>query len=357
VVNKKLVVFDIETDGLLDEVSKIHVLSYQFYKSDEIKSLYNYEEIKKFIQREDIILVGHNIIQYDLPVIKKLLGVEPKNIPVDTLMLSRYLMSHKHGYKHNLEAYGQRFNVPKIQVDDWDTDNIELYTKRCERDVEINTKLLSVQLKFLTLLYDNNKEHINKVFEYFYWKAYHLYINSITGIFLNKRKALEYYHKIQYILAQKTELLVRHMPKKFAGIERKKPAKMYKKDGKLSKIGEDWLKYLKENNLPENTEVVYKKPNPGSHVQIKQWLEELGWIPDTFKENDKGELIPQINLPFGQGLTESVKILMDKYPFLKHLDNYYKIKHRLGVLKGFLEKEKNGKLYMEYGISCSNPQS
>lgn len=340
-MNKKYIIFDIETDGL--NATEIHVLSY--IEDNKIKSLYDYENIKEFIEREDIILVGHNIISYDLPVLKKLLNLEPKNTPIDTLTLSKYLLSYRKGMKHGLEYYGKYFNIPKIKVDKWDTDDIELYTKRCERDVEINYKLWKSQLALLKKLYPN-PDHLNYVFEYFYYKSLHLSINEKTGIFLDKYNAVKYYHLANFLLAKKEAQLLKFMPKDLGKIEQKRPLKMYKKDGSVSAIGLKWIKKLQDLNLPEDTEIIYERPNPGSHKQVKEWLNRLGWKPDIFKENDKGELIPQINKPFGQGLADSIIDMFDNFPYLKHLDSYYKIRHRSGILKSFIEHEKDGKIYM-----------
>ena len=66
------VIFDIETDGLLDEVSKIHCLSYTDVVSGESSTITDYNEMIDFLDACDTI-IGHNIIRYDIPVIKKIL--------------------------------------------------------------------------------------------------------------------------------------------------------------------------------------------------------------------------------------------------------------------------------------------
>ena len=132
------IVFDVESDGLLEDATKIYVLSYLVVGEDSVKSLYTREDIESFITNPNIVLIGHNIIDYDIPLLKKLYNIEPINKPIDTLMLSKYLLSYRKNFKHGLEAYGERFKIPKVKVSDWKEGSIELYTKRCERDVEIN---------------------------------------------------------------------------------------------------------------------------------------------------------------------------------------------------------------------------
>ena len=83
-------IFDIETDGLIDEVTKIHCLSYQkVTKSGIISgSITKPEEMVTFLQNQKV-LIGHNIICYDIPVLKKLLKISLNNINIiDTLALS-----------------------------------------------------------------------------------------------------------------------------------------------------------------------------------------------------------------------------------------------------------------------------
>ena len=152
-------VFDIETDGLLDNVTKIHCLSYQKFNNGtliEKNSLTNYENIKNFVQTQSI-LVGHNIIRYDLPVLKKLLSiVVPKETKIiDTLGLSWYLYSSydipKKGKKvsHGLETWGEILGVAKPKINDWSNLFIEEYINRCSEDVEINQLLFHKEFLLL----------------------------------------------------------------------------------------------------------------------------------------------------------------------------------------------------------------
>ena len=82
-------VFDIETDGL--DASKIHCIV-AIDEKDCVHAFDNkqIDEGIKFLQKADK-LIGHNIIEFDIPVIKKLKGIDLYNINkvVDTLVLSR----------------------------------------------------------------------------------------------------------------------------------------------------------------------------------------------------------------------------------------------------------------------------
>ena len=62
-------VFDIETDGLLDELTKIHVLSWS-NDMGEVKHTHDYDEMRYVLLNSET-LVGHNIIRFDIPAIER----------------------------------------------------------------------------------------------------------------------------------------------------------------------------------------------------------------------------------------------------------------------------------------------
>jgi DNA polymerase III epsilon subunit-like protein len=63
-------IFDIETDGFLDVCTKIHCLVLKDVDTNKFLSLSVDEALDKLSKAKEII--GHNIIKFDLPVIKKL---------------------------------------------------------------------------------------------------------------------------------------------------------------------------------------------------------------------------------------------------------------------------------------------
>lgn len=142
------VIWDLESNGLLDEVTKIWCLSYRYVEDPtEVITLTNYDNITKFIvegPREGSVLIGHNIIGYDLKVVKKLLGVEISCKIIDTLPLSWYLNHER--VIHGLDSYGEEFGVPKPKIDDWENQTLDDYIHRCEEDTLINLHLW-LQLK------------------------------------------------------------------------------------------------------------------------------------------------------------------------------------------------------------------
>ncbi len=91
-------------------------------------------------------LIGHNIIGYDLPVLRKLYDLDFSGTVIDTLILSRlsspdrqrpFDYAGKAG-PHSMEVWGHRLGLPeKIQHEDWSQYSEEMMN-RCKRDVQTN---------------------------------------------------------------------------------------------------------------------------------------------------------------------------------------------------------------------------
>lgn len=344
----KYIVFDIETDGLYDNVTKMHCFCYRIYEGPtllESGTIVDPEELRRFLDYNvQTPLVGHNIIKYDVPVLEFLFGLEIKNECIDTLGLSWYLYPHGSKFKHGLEAWGERLGFAKPAVEDWENADLSVYIHRCESDVEINSRLFHKQADYLVQIYEGIDAARNLI-KYISFKMDCLKDHEMTKIPLDIRLAEESKHNLEFDVQDKIDNLGVKMPKVLV---KSPPKVMYKKDGTLSKRGEEWLELLKEKDLPEDSDGIYENGNPGSSQQLKDWLFELGWQPQTFKQSKAtGEEIPQVSLPFGQGLCDSVKDLFDDYPYLKDLEGLSVAKHRLGLFKSYLKnKDDNGMIYM-----------
>lgn len=131
-------IFDIEADGLLDTITKIHCVSYRRVDNERYGTLYSKTEIENFFW-EPHIFVGHYITGYDWKALEKIYGIERPKLYVDTLGLAWYLQPERAEY--GLESYGAEYGVPKPPIDDWENLTIEEYTHRCETDTEINRRL------------------------------------------------------------------------------------------------------------------------------------------------------------------------------------------------------------------------
>lgn len=339
-------IIDTEADNLLDTATKFHCLCYQKYsdfKLLEKGSFTSSSDIIQFLSTCKNYIICHGIINFDKPLLKKLLDYDMKNLVVDTLALSYAMFPLRN--LHGLESWGKTFNLPKVPINDWKNLSTEKYVERCTRDVEINAKMFILALSTLYKLY-SNKEQIKEYFGYLNFKMECLKEQREIGIYIDKTKCVQNKEKLTRIFDDKTKNLSDIMPIEIGNTIKEKPIKFFKKNGEISKKGLDWLEYLKENRLPLTTLIHREKPNPGSTAQLKKWLFSLGWKPDLYEISPAtGKNLPKISLPFGRGLTQSVKNLYSTEPGLESLDSYYKIRHRIGKLAAFLKYEKDGKIF------------
>jgi DNA polymerase I len=156
------VVFDIEADDLLENVSQIWCVVIRDVDTNEYK-VYRPNEMKKAIAhlKKATVLIGHNIIGYDIPVFKKLFNFEPTAELFDTLVASRTIWPNiaerdfimrkrllKMGKdypanligSHSLKAWGYRLGEFKGEWTDWSQFS-EPMLEYCVQDTVV-TKLL-----------------------------------------------------------------------------------------------------------------------------------------------------------------------------------------------------------------------
>jgi len=345
------VIIDLESDGLLKEVTKIHCLAYTIIEDSKVIEkgfITEGHKIKNFLEEQKI-LVGHSIIRFDIPVLQKLLDYDPKETQlIDTLGLSWYLYPIK-GFRHGLEFWGDRLEIAKPVIDDWEQLELSAYIERCKADVNINVALFQHQLEYLNKIYEN-QEDLDRIIVYISFKLDCLREQEFHGIILDKRLAAKSRLNLEFIIEEKISALRDKMPLELGIIRKNKPKVMYRKDGSMSSHGEKWFEELNRVNLPTETTVLRDLPNPTSHKQMKLWLFELGWKPQTFKEttakDKKGQMVPQISLPQGAGLCPSIKNMFELHPYLEPLGGLYKARHRESIFSAYLEDvDDKGKIY------------
>ena len=349
-LDRPIYICDIETDNLLDDVTKIHCLSYGQMVNDQfwVKTLTDYEDIKKFVSRRDITIVGHNFISYDNLVLEKILGVKFElNQIIDSLYLSFYLYPKR--LKHGLEAWGLENGQHKKEIKNWKDLSQQQYIERCEGDVRNNILVWKQQFEYLVAIYDNNFEHI---IDYLMFKAdcireqeqnpcrYDIanannFIETLENIQTTKKTALE------NILPN----IVKKTTKSIKNVIKVSDTEYYQK-------GDLMYEHYLRLNYPIIDHKITKitgetKPNSNSPKQIKDFLYSLGWIPTTFRKEkeDDGSIrkIEQIMSENGDGsLCASVRELFSIEPGLEHLESLGILKHRLGVVKGLNKDQKNG---------------
>lgn len=332
-------VFDCEGDGL--KPTKLHCVAMQV--KGKIYDTTEYSRMRDFFTKADV-LIGHNIIRWDIPQIERLLGIKIKARFVETLALSWYLYPKR--LKHGLADWGEEFGVPKPVVEDWDNLPIEVYVNRCREDVKINTLLWEKIWKDLLKLY-GDADKAWRLIDYLTFKMDCAREQERSRWLLDVPKCTELSQRLSLIRDQKVVELGLVMPKVPVIAKRKKPKKLFKLNKEPNAYAGPWFALLDAQGLPRDYDGVveeivgWEEPNPGSVPQIKAWLYSLGWEPQTFEfKRDKatGDVrqIPQINLKEGKGVCPSIKKLFNKEPNLAVLDGLSILTHRIALLNGFL---------------------
>jgi hypothetical protein len=170
------IVLDLEANGLLNNATHIHCIVLNYVEENYTAS-YNDEcpgkgmssPVVRAVQHLEMAdyIIGHNILGYDLPLIKSIYPFfNPTGIIIDTLLLSRLYhpnlleIDKQHAWKHmplqlygrhSLESYGYRLGEYKgnfAHSTDWKewTQEMEDY---CVQDVKVTTKLWNHFHKYL----------------------------------------------------------------------------------------------------------------------------------------------------------------------------------------------------------------
>lgn len=313
----KEIYFDIETDGLLDEVTKIHCL---IYKCDgEHHVIYEKDIPEALLFLKDHHLIGHNILGFDFRVLDKLYGFVPVSY-TDTLILSRLTfpdlraqdfdkrgMDSKMYGSHALKAWGHRLSYLKGDYGEhegaWDELTPEMI-EYCKRDVDLTQKLHEHLLKYEKHTSSDSIELEHQVSKI-------CYEQETFGFPFDVPKALELY-KLLY--SRKNEL-----------------------HEELLKAFGSWVVDEGERKKGLYHKIKIVEFNPQSRHHISKRLKDIhGWKPTEFTPS--GE--PKVDEKILDGL---------KYPEAKLMSEYLMISKRIGQLsegnEAWLKLEKNGRLH------------
>ena len=168
-------VFDLETNGLLNDATRIHCISLYWQKDDRTESFndepytdnpkdlpmgasYSITSGVSALEVADV-LIGHNIINFDIPIIKRFYPwFDPPGDIIDTLLLSRlyhpnlFDIDKRQAWKdmptnmygrHSLESYGYRLGEYKgnfAKNTDWKQWSQEM-EDYCVQDVKVTERL------------------------------------------------------------------------------------------------------------------------------------------------------------------------------------------------------------------------
>ena len=324
--------FDIETDGL--QATRVHCIC-AMLDNDE-STIYNFIGgeanglFRKWLASEDVdTLVGHNIINFDVPILRRLTGMDWDFNLRDTLVLSRLHNPSLDG-GHSLRAWGERLhNIKGDYQGGWEEYNQEML-EYCQQDVRV-TKTLYKHLEMWRHQHDNDEavdlEHDT---------ADIIREQTDNGMVLNEERAYDLLAEMK----EKVMSIEDEVHKRFEPLPVWIPLvhpkeKKHNKDGSISKRYQAQLDkgahyYDELDGLVDTVEqgswgyFEYPEFNLGSRQQIAKYLQHFGWKPKAFTE--KGNVIVD------EKILKSVDI-----PEAQLIVDYLTLTKRIAMVKSWLE--------------------
>ena len=304
--NETHLVFDIETNGLYDAVTKTFcIVAYDIgrkqtfaYGPDSIATALDH------LAKADV-LIGHNIIFYDLPVLKKLFDFQFNGQVIDTLVCTRLIWPKEKLFEldsdvyedkvpsnlkggASLKAWGYRLSNHKIEFKDFSAYSDDMLDY-CKQDVNVTVKLFE-------LIKNQNYSQSSLQLEHAFAQAINKQIRS--GIPFDVDQCID----LVDVLRRKQKTLEEELKKLFPPIEHK--------EWFIPKVNSKARGYIK--GVPFE-KVKVESFNPGSRQQIVERLKaKYNWTPK--KKTEKGnpilndEVLEQLHFPEAKLLAEYMLI-------------------------------------------------
>ena len=290
-------IFDIETDGLLETVTKVHCIVIYDIDNDKMRSFtgevtrLEFDDALFFLKNFSEI-IGHNILNFDLPVLKKIFDYEPEPTQTirDTLVWSKLVYPNrgqrdadnkaidKDQYgRHSLKSWGQRLNFPKNEFNEFEEFSQDML-EYCENDVELNYKLYC---KLLDADFSDESVQLEHEIHTICLKQ------TDNGFPFDVDKATKLYGK----LAEKRDILQKELKEVFGS----------------------WIVDEGERKNGSYNKIKIVDFNPNSRKHIAKRLTELrGWKPKEFTPTDEPkvdeDILSKLDYPEAQLMAEAFRV-------------------------------------------------
>jgi DNA polymerase-1 len=349
--------FDIETNGFMPDVNKCWMVVIEDVDTSEVFSYTSkdgnmnkdlFEGLTKLSEAD--ILIGHNIIGYDLVVLDHLFGWKPKETQriMDTYVLSQ-LIQYQRNHRHSLEGWGTLLGYPKLEFNDFSKYSDEMLTY-CIRDVQLNTKVYMCLQEDGTRIIKRNPLFTKGIHVEMEFAKIEADIRNRGWIF-DMESALKLQEHLNGRLEKSEAYLepligMRCIPKDGRD-DYKEPA--WRKDGCYTINTVKWFNIPIESGRPSRSgrpiegpycRVSFEQGKVSSIEVVKNYLYSIGWEPDEWNwDRINGAMIKK-----GPKLTETSLLPLGESG--KLINEYYTIRSRRDILKGWIEAaQKDGRLH------------
>lgn len=299
----KIVLGDLEANGLLEQATVVHCGVFKEKGSKELikfSPLSGGDYVKGLLEYLDSVdvLIMHNGIGYDLPLLEKLYGYKYKGRIVDTLVMSRLQSPHRprpyfmegKGGPHSLAAWGYRVGRGKPDHDDWENFSPAML-HRCSEDVEILDLVYNAlvdEAKGLGGEWGPAYRNSFKLFSILSkQERYGWYVDQK---FLDKSLYMlnHWMDRIDKVLEPRLPMICEPLEGKEKG-EYKWVKKPFMKSGDHAEIAKKH--YGDEVAVVGGvfSRVAFRPVSLDSNAEVKAFLLKLGWEPVQWNTNEAGE--------------------------------------------------------------------
>lgn len=346
----RLLVFDAETDGLLDQVTVVHCICVTDFDTGQKWRFRNNKRENTIEKVFDLLddaeeIWNHNILGFDIPMLEKMYPWwTPKAKIRDTMVLARLLFPDQKDKDfrlfeagkldgkligtHKLDAWGQRLGMfkgdyAKIKEEEglalgfvkgseemrrhvwgrW-TEELEDY---CENDVAVTVELIKLIL---------SREVSDEALYVQHRLADMMVRQQISGFFFNREDGEALADELRETRAELEALLDVEFPGRFIADKRMDTAPIGRNvnGGEFPHFGitdeeqeaQRWwgVPKMKEKDAPKYadplraryvagawfTPIKWQEFNPRSRPQITDRLQDMGWIPEDEDYTEKGNV-------------------------------------------------------------------
>lgn len=298
----KVLIGDLEANGLLQNATRVWCGAFKDINTGEMRTFGpdNIKEMLQFLDNSDV-LIMHNGIGYDWPLLEKLYGYKYKGKKVDTLIMSRLLnpkrivpphCPNKKAGPHSVEAWGYRVGRGKPEHNEWDKYSPEML-HRCKEDVEIQHLIYNALLeeskgfnwRDAFIMSFQLFEHLQKQEQY----GWHVDVDHMHFCIKQLTRWIERIDRVIYP----------HLPNILEVEESKKNGeynyikKPFLKSGRYSESVVNW--YANSGINPDVVTVVgpfsrikLRRTDLDSNEETKDFLLDMGWEPLEWNEDDDG---------------------------------------------------------------------
>ena len=304
---------DIETDGLDPSTIWMAVTR----QDGQSKVHYSADTLSDALQGS-FSVIGHNLIGFDLPVLKRLWGLSVASERVqDTLVLSRLSDPAREG-GHRLANWGEILGYPKGDHSDWTCYSKEM-EEYCIRDVEVTEKAYN-KLRIELLKFSKESIELEHQVQCIIQQQVR------NGWLLDIRHAMD----LLATLKERQMALEDEVQKVFKPkwVDVKEVTPKTKKDGSLSKVGLTDDEYAKIQETGDRSPFMRKhlKPfNLGSRRQIGEYLKDFGWEP-------------KVLTPTGQPVVDEATLsTVEGIPQAQLIAEYLMVQKRVAQVDSWIE--------------------